>query len=47
MYKTDLRDAERRIDIKRLFIALLAVLAGQNPAAEPTLPLGEFLPQPS
>ena len=41
-YKTDLRDAERRIDMKRLFIALLAVLTGQNLAAEPTLPLGEF-----
>ena len=41
-YKTDLRDAERRIDMKRLFIALLAILTGQNLAAEPTLPLGEF-----
>ena len=41
-YKTDLRDAERRIDMRRLFIALLTVLAVQNSAAEPTLPLGEF-----
>jgi len=28
--------------MRRLFIALLTVLTGQNLAAEPTLPLGEF-----
>jgi hypothetical protein len=41
-YKTDLHDAERRIDMRRLFIALMTVLAVQNSVAEPTLPLGEF-----
>ena len=41
-YKTKLSDAERRIDIRRLFIALLVVLTGQNSVAEPMLPLGEF-----
>ena len=41
-YKTDLHDAERRINMRRLFISLLVVLTGQNSVAEPTLPLGEF-----
>ena len=41
-YKTYLSDAERRISMRRLFIVLLVVLAEQNLAAEPTLPLGEF-----
>jgi hypothetical protein len=41
-YKTNLSDAERRIDMRRLFIALLVVLTGQNSVAEPMLLLGEF-----
>lgn len=41
-YKTNLSDAERRIDMRRLFIALLVVLTGQNLAAQTMLPLGEF-----
>ena len=41
-YKTDLHDAERRIDMRRLFIALMTVLAVQNSVAKPTLLLGGF-----
>ena len=32
----------RSIDMRRLFITLMTVLAVQNSVAEPTLPLGEF-----
>ena len=41
-YKTDLHDVERRINMRRLFITLITVLAVQNSVAELTLPLGEF-----
>jgi hypothetical protein len=41
-YKTKLYDGERRINMRRLFIALMTVLTVQNSVAEPTLPLGEF-----
>jgi len=41
-YKTDLHDVERRINMRRLFITLITVLAVQNSVAELTQPLGEF-----
>ena len=41
-YKTELHDVERRINMRRLFITLMTVLAVQNSVAELTLPLGEF-----